>query len=319
MILKKFKIFYFSLNYFLEMNAISISGATKNLKSSHYLKTLAGVEMPRLIYGTAWKKEKTTNLVVQAVLQGFRGIDTACQPKHYREDLVGEALNILAKDHNFSRDSLFIQTKFTPLSGQDLSSVPYDPSASLSDQVLQSLEKSLSNLKSEYIDSLLIHSPMVNYSDTLQVWKIFEEFVNQGKVKQIGISNIYKLDLLKKIWLDSSIKPSVIQNRFYRDSFYDYDIRKFCKEKGIIYQSFWTLTANPDIVNSSNVKSISNKRGCTNEQIIFKLLVQLGYAPLTGTTSQIHMKQDLDVLEMDDLTTEDIKNISDLFSGLLLL
>jgi diketogulonate reductase-like aldo/keto reductase len=291
--------------------------ALKSTKSTHYLKTLAGVDMPKLIYGTAWKKEKTTNLVIEAVLQGFRAIDTACQPKHYREDLVGEALSILEKDHNIKRDSLFIQTKFTPLNGQDLNSIPYDASASLSDQVLQSLEKSLSNLKSDYIDSLLIHSPMTAYSDTLQVWKLFEEFVNQGKVKQIGISNIYKLDLLKKIWQDSTIKPSVIQNRFYRDSLYDNEIRKFCKEKGIIYQSFWTLTANPFIVNSSNVKSIAKQRGCTNEQIFFKLLVQLGFAPLTGTTNQTHMKQDLEVLDMEDLSSEDVKNISDLFGGLL--
>ncbi|CAF4276806.1 unnamed protein product [Rotaria sp. Silwood2] len=46
--------------------------------------TNAGVQMPRLIYGTAWKKEATKDLVIQAVLNGFRGIDTACQPKHYR-------------------------------------------------------------------------------------------------------------------------------------------------------------------------------------------------------------------------------------------
>jgi len=53
--------------------------------------------MPRLIYGTAWKKERTKDLVVKAVLAGFRGVDTACQPKHYREELVGEALQELQK------------------------------------------------------------------------------------------------------------------------------------------------------------------------------------------------------------------------------
>ena len=42
-----------------------------------------GVKMPKLIYGTAWKKERTAGLVEKAVKLGFRGIDTACQPKHY--------------------------------------------------------------------------------------------------------------------------------------------------------------------------------------------------------------------------------------------
>ena len=49
------------------------------------VRTNGGVEMPRLIYGTAWKKEATAQLVVKAVLAGFRGVDTACQPKHYFE------------------------------------------------------------------------------------------------------------------------------------------------------------------------------------------------------------------------------------------
>jgi diketogulonate reductase-like aldo/keto reductase len=76
--------------------------------------------MPRLIYGTAWKKERTTDLVVQAILAGFRGIDTACQPKHYSEALVGDALDVLASKHNIPRESLFVQTKFTSFSGAHL-------------------------------------------------------------------------------------------------------------------------------------------------------------------------------------------------------
>ena len=57
--------------------------STEDMSATTVL-TNAGVQMPRLIYGTAWKKEATTQLVIDAVLNGFRGIDTACQPKHYR-------------------------------------------------------------------------------------------------------------------------------------------------------------------------------------------------------------------------------------------
>ena len=72
-------------------------------KQKHVI-TSAGVKMPRIIYGTAWKKDRTADLVVKAVLAGFRGIDTACQPKHYDEALVGAALNRL-KDHGIERDA----------------------------------------------------------------------------------------------------------------------------------------------------------------------------------------------------------------------
>lgn len=282
-------------------------------KSSYYLTTLAGVHMPKIIYGTAWKKEKTTGYVVDAVLSGFRGIDTACQPKHYREDLVGEALVKLEKEYNIKREDLYIQTKFTSLDGQDPNNIPYDKNANLTNQVHQSFEKSLSNLHTDYIDSLVLHSPMRNFNDTLTVWRIFEEFVKSGKVKQIGISNIYSLKMLEEIWNDAKVKPAVIQNRFYADSGWDVEIRKFCRANGIIYQSFWTLTANPFILEHKNLKGIAKKYSKTKEQIFFKFVMHLGIAPLSGTTSKEHMKEDLEVLDMEVLREEDIQTISLLF------
>lgn len=39
--------------------------------------------MPRIIYGTAWKVDRTADLVERAVMAGFRGIDTACQVRLY--------------------------------------------------------------------------------------------------------------------------------------------------------------------------------------------------------------------------------------------
>jgi len=106
-----------------------------------YTTTSAGVEMPKIIYGTAWKKERTTELVIQAVQAGFRGIDTACQPKHYAEERVGEALMPLKKE-GVKREDLYIQTKFTPLAGQDPNNIPYDKNASLETQVADSFTRS---------------------------------------------------------------------------------------------------------------------------------------------------------------------------------
>ena len=55
------------------------------MKPDDFITTTAGIRMPKIIYGTAWKKERTAQLVEQAIVAGFRGIDTACQPKHYHE------------------------------------------------------------------------------------------------------------------------------------------------------------------------------------------------------------------------------------------
>eukprot|EP01125_Pyxidicula_operculata_P004267 TRINITY_DN1631_c1_g1_i2.p1 TRINITY_DN1631_c1_g1~~TRINITY_DN1631_c1_g1_i2.p1 ORF type:complete len:236 (+),score=46.97 TRINITY_DN1631_c1_g1_i2:267-974(+) len=175
-----------------------------------YVITLAGVKMPRIIYGTAWKKSETLRLVKTAIYNGFRGIDTACQPKHYNEKLVGDAVKEIIDEKFLKREDLFLQTKFTPVKGQDINNIPYNPDSPLKEQVRDSFKVSLSNLNTEYIDSLVLHSPLPTLDETLEVWKVFEEFVTQGKVKQLGISNIYDIDLLEQIWEESTVKPSVV-------------------------------------------------------------------------------------------------------------
>jgi len=276
--------------------------------SSHFVKTLGGVQMPKLIYGTAWKKERTADLVVQAVRAGFRGIDTACQPKHYHEPGVGQALARLSKEDGIRREDLFIQTKFTSLDGQDPASIPYDKNAPLVEQVKQSLAVSLTNLGTSYVDSLVMHSPMKTTASTLEVWKVFEGFVEEGKVKQLGISNCYSLGGFKALYEGASVKPSVLQNRLYEDSGFDKELRAYCKEKGIYYQSFWTLSANPQILKSDKVAIMAKKYDKTPAQMFFAYLVQTGVVtPLTGTTSSLHMEQDLQVLDMAPLSGEETK------------
>jgi diketogulonate reductase-like aldo/keto reductase len=128
-------------------------------------------------------------------------------------------------------------------------SIPYDPNSPLQTQVRQSFHKSLENLQTPYLDSILLHSPMPRYEDTLQVWSIFEEFHNQSQVLSLGISNIYDVDTLRSLYRDVIVKPSFVQNRFYSKTSYDKEIRKFCKQHDIVYQSFWSLTANKNIIN----------------------------------------------------------------------
>jgi diketogulonate reductase-like aldo/keto reductase len=53
---------------------------------------IEGVQVPRFLYGTAWKEDATQRLTELAVQQGFRGIDTANQRRHYLEAAVGKAI-----------------------------------------------------------------------------------------------------------------------------------------------------------------------------------------------------------------------------------
>jgi len=269
------------------------------------------IEIPPLIYGTAWKKEKTKELVIQAVKAGFKGIDTACQPKHYNEAGVGEALELLNKE-GFRREELFIQTKFTPLGGQDPLNIPYDEKASLSEQVSQSFEVSKVNLKTDYIDSLVLHSPLFPFKDLQSVWRAMEDIHRAGGAKQLGISNTYDLATLRRLYEEAQIKPTVLQNRFYQDSGYDKEIRLWCKEHNIIYQSFWTLTANPHILESKELFDLSRKYNKNVVQLFFAYLHQIGITPLTGTSDKEHMQDDLKSFEIC-LSDTEIASLNRLF------
>lgn len=262
--------------------------------------------MPNMIYGTAWKQEKTTRLVSEALELGFRSIDTACQPKHYREDLVGLALE-KAFANGLKREDVFIQTKFTPIDGQEHSNMPYFESDDVITQLEKSFIKSKENLKVDFIDSYLIHSAFGPIEDFIAVYRTMEEFVEVGQVGQIGLSNCYDINMLRYLYDIAKVKPKVLQNRFYRDSSYDKEIREFCNDKNITYQSFWSLSANPDILSSKEMLELAYKYNKTLPQLFYKFLMQINITPLNGTTSKKHMKEDLDIgnfsLETDEINS----------------
>ena len=88
--------------------------------------SIQGVDVPRFLYGTAWKEGKTQHLTELALQQGFRGIDTANQRRHYHEAAVGRAIAASIASGLVVREDLFLQTKFTFRRGQD-HRLPYDP------------------------------------------------------------------------------------------------------------------------------------------------------------------------------------------------
>lgn len=291
------------------------TGAVQELEAEYGSLTAPGPTdpLPALIYGTAWKKEHTAALVQLAIEHGFRGVDTACQPKHYDEAGVGAGV-AASLSAGLRRGDLYLQTKFTPLDGQDPQRIPYDPAAPLAQQVAQSFQVSLRNLQTEYLDCLVLHSPLATVDETATVWQAMEEIVTSGGARRIGISNCYALDELRALYAAARVKPAIVQNRFHAQTRYDRDIRAFCKQNGIIYQSFWTLTANARVLRSAPLESLAGKYGRTPAQILFRHLTQDGIVPLTGTRSPQHMREDLAIFEFE-LAEEERALIEQLLSS----
>jgi diketogulonate reductase-like aldo/keto reductase len=271
------------------------------------------IRVPRILYGTAWKKADTENLVDLALQKGFRGIDTACQPKHYNEPGVGAGIAAGLKN-GLARADVYVQTKFTSLSGQDPKRVPYDPDAPLSEQIHQSIAASLRNLRTDHLDCVLLHSPMPTMALTLSAWRSLESSIDAGQVRQLGISNCYELSDFEQLCDRARIKPAVIQNRFYADRGYDREIRAYCLQNGIIYQSFWTLSANPQLLAHNVMTALASAHNRTAPQILFRYLTQIGIVPLTGTKSESHMREDLAIFDFE-LTAAERQAIEGLLIG----
>jgi diketogulonate reductase-like aldo/keto reductase len=272
------------------------------------LRAYNNVTVPSFMYGTAWKKEATTPLVLLAVESGFKAIDTANQLIHYDEALVGEALQTLQKK-GIQRDALFLQTKFTPAGGQD-HRTPYDPSANLTTQVNQSFASSLTHLVTDYVDSYVLHAPYsrrgLGEADW-EVWSAMEAIYESKKTRMIGVSNI-TAGQLTVLCERANHKPMVVQNRCYAVLAWDKEVREICQTHGIIYQSFSLLTANRQVLAAPEVQQIARRLHATPAQIIFRFAMQIGMLPLTGTTSQDHMIEDLQAEQLT-LSGEEVEQI----------
>jgi len=266
------------------------------------------VPISSFMYGTAWKKEATSRLVQLAVASGFTAIDTANQLVHYQEALVGEALRALEKK-GIKRDSLFLQTKFTSVEGQG-GRTPYDPSADLTTQVRQSFDSSLTHLGTDYVDSYVLHAPFsrrgLSEADW-EVWAAMEGLYQSGKTKMIGISNV-AAGQLAELCEQANHKPMVVQNRCYAALGWDQEVREICRANGIVYQGFSLLTANREVFADPEIHAIAKRLGAGLAQVIFRFAQQIGMLPLTGTTSERHMKEDLQAEQLA-LSSEELRRI----------
>jgi len=259
-----------------------------------------GVSIPSFFYGTAWKEERTEALTLQALEAGFVAIDTANQRRHYFEAAVGDAVAKVQRLGTIARDDLFLQSKFTHQRGQD-HRLPYDPKAPLKEQVAQSLQSSLEHLRTDHLDSYLLHGPTgaegISSADW-EVWNAMGALLKSGKTRLIGVSNV-SLAQLETLHRESEFKPALVQNRCYASTGWDREVRAFCAAHGIGYQGFSLLTANRRELARPAFARAAARSGRTREQVAFRLALQLGILPLTGSSDPRHLREDLEAFDFE--------------------
>lgn len=261
--------------------------------------------IPRLLYGTAWKEERTRALVLQALDCGFRGIDTANQRKHYHEVGVAEGVSDFLSRRGLDRAALFLQSKFTHQDGQD-HRLPYDPRADIATQVEQSFASTLSHFQTNYLDSYVLHGPSsstVLTDEDWEAWRAMEGLATRGAARLLGISNV-RAGQLEALLEGAAVRPRFVQNRCYARRGWDREVRQLCARHGIIYQGFSLLTANPEVLGSGLVRTIGARAGLGPAQVIFAFALGVGMLPLIGSSSAAHLAADLAGAEVELLPEE---------------
>ncbi|MBQ9673931.1 MAG: aldo/keto reductase [Ruminococcus sp.] len=240
-----------------------------------YLNLNNGRKIPLVGYGT-WTLhgEQCVTCVANAIEVGYRLIDTA--QMYENESEVGKAVRLTA----IPREELFITTKLYKNSNS------YDKAKS-------AIEKSLNELKMDYVDLMLIHEP---YSQSKQMYKALEEAYFAGKIRSIGISNFNEFQY-KKLLTACKVTPAV--NQVESHIFYPrLSFSKTLKNYGTLMQAWAPFAEGKgNIFENQTLKSIGMLYNKTPAQIALKYLVENNISVIPKTANIQRMKENLDIFD----------------------
>lgn len=250
-------------------------------------------EMPALGLGTWQLKSKNCVKAVKTALEvGYRHIDTA--QAYGNESEVGRAI----KDSEVDREEIFLTTKIwrDGLNEKDLK---------------DSVNKSLKNLGTEYVDLLLIHWPFEEM-DLEAVLEEMNDLVDEGKAHNIGVSNFTPEQIEKAQELSEHrlMTDQVEYHPFLDQS----EVLEKCRENRMILTAYSPL-ARGEVVGNKTLKEIGEKYGKSGAQIALRwLLQQEGVAAVPKATSEEHIRQNMDVFDFK-LSEKEMERINQLEQG----
>ena len=255
-----------------------------------YVKLNNGIEMPILGFGVYQiPKEETKRCVLDAIKVGYRSIDTA--QSYFNEEEVGEAI----VECDIAREELFITTKVW------IDNYGYD-------KCKKSIEESLSKLKTDYIDLVLLHQPFADYYGA---YRALEDLYEEGKIKAIGVSNFYP-DRLSDICLfDRKVVPAIDQVETNPLNA-QYKAQENMEKYGVHIEAWAPFGEGRNgLFENETLKKIGDKYQKSVAQVILRWLIQRGVIAVCKSTHIERMKQNFNVFDFK-LSAEDMEDIKKL-------
>ena len=264
-----------------------------------------GVQMPGIGFGT-WQvpTDSTLENAVSAALKlGYRFFDTA--QIYGNASAIGRG--VLLSD--LPRAEIFISSKIWT------SHRSYDG-------VMRAFTDIIEQLKTTYLDQLLIHwpatqgEPMIWQSQNAGTWRALEDLYEQGAVKVIGVSNFLPHHLVPLL-ARARIRPMVNQLEIH-PGYPQFATVNFCFKHNIAVQA-WSPLGRGGLTHHPLLIELGEKYGVSPALIALRWSLQHGFIPVVKALDAEHMKSNLDAfgltLEDEDMTRLDtMQQVA--FSGL---
>ncbi len=251
------------------------------------------IMIPQLGFGTWMIKDEQECIdsVKSALEAGYRHFDTA--QIYGNESFVGEAL----KSSHIERSELFITTKIWNEN-------------QFWDDLIPSLEDSLKNLQTEYVDLLLLHFPVTELRRP--AWRRMEDLYRQGKAKSIGVSN-YTVKHLEELLSECKVKPVVNQVELHV-FLQQPELVEFCNKNQIILEAYSPL-AHGYKMSDTVIDKIAQKYGKSYTQIMIRWCLEQGFVVLPKSVHANRIKENIAVFDFE-LDEDDKNNLKNLNEGL---
>jgi 2,5-diketo-D-gluconate reductase A len=158
--------------------------------------------------------------------------------------------------------------------------------------VLDSFDRTLDALGSDYLDLFLIHWPMPRYDDFVERWHALEEIYESGRVRAIGVSNFHAPHL-DRLAAESSLTPAVNQVEVH-PYLTQQALRAYDEAHGIVTEA-WSPLGSGAVLGDPTLARIAEAHSVSPAQVAIRWHLQRGDVVFPKTTHRERMAQNLDV------------------------